>query len=202
MWNKIRRSMNQTSKGQSLVELTLVLPILLLMLLGLMELGMLLRAYLVIVNANREAARFASRGTFTDEQVVQRAMVSVSGQLPVQISGPDANTQIVITHFTIPAETNRAATYQTPYITGTLNINSKIDPDVYVVKLKQENDVFNDDLVTSQPNAIRTSQEIVFVEMFFTHDQVLKAPIVEWLFPDPMLIYSMTMMRVGLGRSY
>ena len=80
MWNKVRRSVGQISKGQSLVELTLVLPILLLMLLGLMELGMLLRAYLVVVNANREAARFASRGTFTDGQVAQRAMVSVSGQ--------------------------------------------------------------------------------------------------------------------------
>lgn len=47
--------------GQSLVELAIAFPILLLLFVGLMEVGLLLRSYLVLVNANREAARYAGR---------------------------------------------------------------------------------------------------------------------------------------------
>ncbi len=53
-------------KGQSLVELALTLPILLLLLLGVFEVGWALRSYLVLVNVNREAARFAARGVYLD----------------------------------------------------------------------------------------------------------------------------------------
>lgn len=48
-------------KGQSLTELALILPILLLMLLGLLETGIMIQAYLKMSNVAREAARYASR---------------------------------------------------------------------------------------------------------------------------------------------
>jgi len=46
--------------GQSLVELALVLPLLLMLLMGLMEFGMVLYAHVQVSNAAREAARSAS----------------------------------------------------------------------------------------------------------------------------------------------
>ncbi|TCS83337.1 TadE/TadG family type IV pilus assembly protein [Tepidibacillus fermentans] len=47
-------------EGQSLVEFTLVIPILLLLLLGIIEFGHIFYAYLLIENASRDGARYGS----------------------------------------------------------------------------------------------------------------------------------------------
>ena len=47
--------------GQSLVETAIILPVLLIILIGVFEVGMLLRSYLILTDASREAARFTSK---------------------------------------------------------------------------------------------------------------------------------------------
>lgn len=70
-------------KGQSLVEMALITPLLLVMLLGLFEAGYQIRTYLVLVNANREAARFLSKeGVYTPEQTYEHFSDSLSRQIP------------------------------------------------------------------------------------------------------------------------
>jgi hypothetical protein len=205
MWNKLRRFGGKRPRGQSLVELALTLPILLLLLLGLIELGMALRAYLVLVNANREAARFAGRGLYSDDQVARQALQAFAGQLPARTAEPDPNTKIIITHFYIKSDPLEPATFDEPvYITGTLDYDTetKIDRDVYAVSLKAHNDDFNDGLEAKQPDAVRQAHDVIFVEIYYLHNQVLHAPLVEWVFPEPMVLYSRTMMRRGTGRVY
>jgi hypothetical protein len=63
---KEKKTINNAASGQSLVEFAVILPILLLMMIGVFEVGWALRGYLTLVNANREAARFASRGVYLD----------------------------------------------------------------------------------------------------------------------------------------
>lgn len=46
-------------RGQALVETALMLPILILILMGIVEFGRILNAYLIITNASREGARCA-----------------------------------------------------------------------------------------------------------------------------------------------
>jgi hypothetical protein len=48
--------------GQSLVEMTIIVPLLLFMFLGLIEVGWAIRGYLVLLSTDREAVRFAARG--------------------------------------------------------------------------------------------------------------------------------------------
>lgn len=55
--------------GQSIIEFALILPILLLILMGILEFGLMLNAYLSINNASRDGARYASVGS-TDDSVV------------------------------------------------------------------------------------------------------------------------------------
>ena len=55
-----RKRRGRKSAGQSLVEFTLMLPILLMLLAGLIEFGFLLNTYLDVIDAAREAARFAA----------------------------------------------------------------------------------------------------------------------------------------------
>lgn len=52
--------------AQGLVEFVITLPILIFFLIGVFELGWLMRDYLIIYNVSREAARFASRSDILD----------------------------------------------------------------------------------------------------------------------------------------
>ena len=203
MLSRLRRSSKKRKNGQSLVELALTLPILLLLFLGLIELAFVLRAYLILVNANREAARFASRGTFTDEQIANQAVVSFAGQLPAATSGPDMNTGIAITRFSIPADPSEPGTIRMPvYYSGTVPSIRSTKLDVYaeLAKLEADNKAFNDALVATHPDAVRGIHNVIFVETYYDHEEVLHAPIVEWLFPDPIVLYVRTMMRIAAAR--
>lgn len=54
-------------KGQSMVETALILPIIILILTGIIDFGLLFNNYLVITNASREAARQAAVGSSDSE---------------------------------------------------------------------------------------------------------------------------------------
>lgn len=55
-------------KGQSIVETALILPIIVLILTGIIDFGLMFNNYLVITNTSREAARNAAVGA-TDSQI-------------------------------------------------------------------------------------------------------------------------------------
>ena len=57
--NKILRS----TKGQSLVELTLIVPLMLLLVFGVVEVGSVISTYLTLTHTTREGANLTSRGT-------------------------------------------------------------------------------------------------------------------------------------------
>lgn len=59
-----RQSAKISESGQSLVEMTVIVPLLLLMFLGLIEVGWAIRGYLVLLSTNRETVRFAARGEY------------------------------------------------------------------------------------------------------------------------------------------
>ena len=101
-----------SQRGQSLVEMALIAPLLLLMFLGVVEVGWALRGYLVLLNINREATRFAARGAYLDfsqpdiedvgyQFVLAHAMDSLSGQLPLEFTGSEPNATMIITHMEI-----------------------------------------------------------------------------------------------------
>jgi Flp pilus assembly protein TadG len=54
------------SRGQALVEFALVLPLLLLLILGAMDLGKVITTKMVMTNAAREGANYLSRNALTD----------------------------------------------------------------------------------------------------------------------------------------
>jgi hypothetical protein len=98
--------------GQSLVEMALIMPLLLLMLLGVLEVGWALRGYLVLSNANREATRFSARGRYLDFNqttpnaigyplVVSHTLASLAGQLPVDLYPDSTNGGIIISHYVV-----------------------------------------------------------------------------------------------------
>ncbi len=64
-------------KGQSMVEMALILPVILLLFLGMFEFSRIFGSYLLVNHASREAARMASIGK-TDEEITANVTSKVS----------------------------------------------------------------------------------------------------------------------------
>ena len=117
--------MGRKERGQSLLELALILPFLLLLVIGTVEVGFAMRNYLLVMAANREGVRFAARGRFDDEVIAQRVLSAggvvetENGPVPfLRTVGSDPNTGIIITH--IPIRDDGTVSEITTYVTGTI----------------------------------------------------------------------------------
>ena len=188
------------ARGQSLLEFALALPVLLILFLGLIEVALVLRSQLVLTNANREAARYASRGIYTDAQVAERALASFAGQLPVDVSSESANTSIIITRFHIPVVPATGVDEPTRfpvYITGTFAYTD--DNQVLTTKSKLPAKHL-DTLVQGNAN-YPTDHDLVYVETYYDHHQLLNAPLISRFIPKSIVLYVRTAMRVSAPKA-
>ena len=100
LWAWRRRGKKPGQSGQSLVELSLVLPIFLMLLAGLVEIGDALNSYLTVIDASRDAARLGSRGLATDTEIrdlVDRDMERLRDPF-------DPLTDVTVAHDTMPGD--------------------------------------------------------------------------------------------------
>ena len=120
MYDKMKQKLNPrmtgsvkpgNEKGQSLVETAIILPILLLLFLGVIEVGWAIRGYLVLVNVNRESVRYAVKNqvlsyaqkdpaTVGYDKVLSHTIDSLANQLPLDFTA-SANTTVIMSHFVI-----------------------------------------------------------------------------------------------------
>jgi Flp pilus assembly protein TadG len=68
-------------RGQATLELAIVLPVLALLTMGIIELGMMLQSYIVVVNLGREGARVAVDGA-TNQEIRSVLFLEGSRRLP------------------------------------------------------------------------------------------------------------------------
>jgi Flp pilus assembly protein TadG len=210
MQGKLDPSNRHEERGQSYIEFVLVLPILLLLIMGAVELALLLRAQLVLTNATREGARLASRGS-QDDEVAQRVLEAFSRQLPVRPESqvnPNtgaleaANTGIIVTRFFVPvAVTNTggialaitATTYSTgniPFVTDgrVITLTSQVDPGKWAS-------------FTVPDEQLDSTHDVVFVETYYQHNLALYSPIeplAQRYFPEMFVLYDRSTMRVSV----
>ncbi len=67
----------KNQKGQALVELALVLPVLLILVMGIAAFGQIVSEYVTVNNAARDGARYASVG-YSDSSIVQIIASNIS----------------------------------------------------------------------------------------------------------------------------
>ncbi len=119
-WLKERRG--KKSRGQSLVEFTIMAPLLLMMLSGLIEFGFALNVYLDLIDTAREAARAASDwdplggGTYNQDFYVgagYRAESSLlqAGQIDLPAATSTDDLEIIISVFSINSNKQVVARY-------------------------------------------------------------------------------------------
>jgi hypothetical protein len=181
MGNKLCPSNVHGARGQSYLELASALPVLLVLIMGLVEVGFLMRAQLVLTNATREGARLASRG-IGDEKVVERTVSAFSHQLPTDL---DTNTGIAVTRFFIPGLPGDPEVTSTTYFTGTFDsvsptCTSRVSPG-YRAALVAENEDFD------------SPHDVVIVEV--CHNYHLS------FLPVTRVLYDKTTMRIAVQRA-
>lgn len=84
----------KNEKGQALVEFAIILPILLLLIMGILQFGMLINNYLSLENSSREGARLGIvGGTNTDIQniVMKTSPTLDSSALTITITPSEGN---------------------------------------------------------------------------------------------------------------
>jgi Flp pilus assembly protein TadG len=87
--------MRLNKKGQSMVEMALALPIIILLLLGMVEFSRIFGSYLLVAHASREGARMASIG---------RTDAEIEANIANKVSALDvSNLQVILT----PGDTAR-----------------------------------------------------------------------------------------------
>lgn len=205
-------------RGQSTLELAVTLPVLIMLMVLVAESGFLLRNYLLISTANREAARLAARGRYDDQRVGERAIAAggivTRGGTEVaylRTYGTDPNTGLIVTH--LPMDTSGSVVSVTTWISGVIGSPSGslravqpagpsgLSPDSRVDRADIE---ARHGATTQSVNNLRqgaqfepTENHIVVVETFFVHDPLMLTS----LFPvqATVPVYAQTTVRVTEG---
>lgn len=195
--------MLRKEKGQSLVELAVILPVVLFLFIGMVEVGWAMHSYVTVATAAREAARFGARGNFNEADIGEVAVVAL-GALDVELEGPDVNTTVMVTF--VDVDPTGAYTITTPYITGTLPVASCVSTgECDIAQVAADNVAFNEDpfhcpVGSPPPCEVDSPNDLVLVEAFYEHAQMLGLPLVSDILSNPIHLYARGFMRLGVSR--
>jgi len=183
----------QLHKAQSLVEVALFFPILLIIFSGLMEMGLWLTAYLGLVDAARNAARFSSDNyyyvrdndtncTTTHDFYRQAAcdLLTELAQEKPRLVLDAASDDIVVSAVSVLKGSGVVARFPAP--NGWWSYYNHFSSQV-------SNEQINNAI---DPNAPNTG--LVVVEVFYHYHQRLKLPWIKAFLPDPILIHTYAIM--------
>lgn len=185
-------------KGQSFVELSLVVVFLMIFVAGIVEFGFMLNNYLNMVDASREAARFSSDfdpfvndddgnrivdagGNFIvdDNFFIETGRLTQEVLAPVVLN-PALGDDIVITFFSIGSGVYiRYPNAQGWSVLGTQTTN------------------FSDAEMQSRLDSGAPPTGILLIEIFYNYPQVLKLPIFTAFVRDPMPVYVYAIMPLA-----
>ena len=191
-----KKTKTRKTRRQSLVEFTLTLPILLILLSGLVEFGFMLNYYLSLVDASREVARLFSNydHDYVDPNSGNSFYESAVEQVIVILEPSDEN------------DTTRKIRIHDNLVDPDKNHDNEIIISVYSISggnatLLNEHhwsgrqatrlDVteINSRITGAAPNS-----GVLVVEIFYNYEQILKLPWLAPFIPDPVLLYSYTIM--------
>lgn len=191
-------------KGQSLVEMAIIAPILIFMLIGVFEVGWALRGYIVLTNANREAARFAVRQNYLQfhtpdigyEKVWTHTLESIGGQIPF-----DSRGTMIISYISVMATCTGTYTVTTPInvptytwkypLTATEESRINYTEVASRMLTEQKEHVCNQEYF----NIVPGPSNALIVEMWMTQPQLFGFPVISNPYTNPVPMYAHSVFR-------
>ncbi len=190
-----KKKSNRKTKGQSLVEIALTLPLLLMLLSGLAEFGLMLNYYLSLVDTSREVARLFSNydHEFVDPDTGNSFYVSAAEQVIVILEPSDTK------------DTTRKIKIRENLIDPEINHDNEIIISVYSISgsnatLLNEHhwsgrqvSHFDETKVNNRIAGSAPNSGALVVEIFYTYEEILKLP---WMPLDDnkTILYAYTFM--------
>jgi hypothetical protein len=196
-------------KGQSFVEFAVFLPIFLIMVSGLAEFGFLFNDFLNVMDGPREGARFAADLDFKNWSqytascpgfanykcpyflTISKAVSSIG---PVTFNPGNPNIDVVVSLVQVDGGGNVAK--RVPSEAG-FNYGD-LYPSTSFTHASRLNNAKIHSLITTGGAAIPGSSGFVLVEIFYKYKQHLGLPWITVFVPDPIPVYSYTMMPYSL----
>lgn len=204
-------SLKSKIKGQNLVEITLIMPIVIVLFAGMVEVGFAVHSHVIVSSAVREGARFGSRGVEICPQDIAFIVETALGKvISPTFEEPGANTKIIITKVNIDDDGTAwipsfdHCSYPYPYAKGELDVSSSVcmpsefecpSGSLDIQKFVNANDSFNLNPEFCIEN-YGCEGDFVVVEITYLHDSVVLSGITRDLIPDPFPIKAQAVMRV------
>ncbi len=210
LMNPIRSFLRRHRRGQSLVEFTILLPLMLMMLSGLIEFGFLLNSYLDVIDAAREAARFAANddptvGLPTDLYdpfsvppkvnfwhrafLISRSSLSTAsdGRINWAPTSPTDCTNvegdIVVSGFGL-----LGTSVDKRFPPGPFYVNGASNCGNYLTKITESY------VETTLAGSVIPNSGFVVVEIYYEYEMILGLPWIQAFVPDPIVLYAYTIM--------
>jgi hypothetical protein len=212
----------KNKRGQSFVELMLVISILALLLAGVVEFGFLMNNYFHILDAARESARFSSNSDPFDvnhqTEVVfyyTAAYKALDTMAPIVLDPTKGDgDDIVISVFSM---TEAGAVLRFPVNDGWslcanvgdfeswMTTNHLVDPDAFVrskwshciIRQTRQSTAGFQTVVLQTPDA--PSAGAILVEVFYNYPELLKLPVFTAFITDPIKVYIYSVMPLPAG---
>lgn len=188
-----RAKTNRNEKGQSFVELSLVIIFLMIFVAGIVEFGFALNNYLNLVDASREAVRYSSNFDpfipscldHTDPNCIDPNFFTQTVQLTEQVLAPVTldsakGDDVVISFFSVANGYYK----RLPDNQGYSYYHNQVSK-------------FSNAEIQSRLDNSAPPTGVLLVEVFYHYSQVLKLPIFTAFVPDPMQLYAYAIMPLS-----
>jgi len=202
IWRRFRSFPER--RGQSLVELSLITPIVLLLLLGLTEVGAALRSFLVVSNAAREGARYGAKSKYTpDENIVDWVRQSaVSLPITANVDGVNVvdgeKATVIVTRLRkVFSEGSYEYEVEDSYLEGGDGRDTVLTEEWFTSQEQKSQELDEKEWPVGVP---REAMDMIAVEVMFDHDHLTGLFSVGSFLPDPVPLHAMTVMRIGGSR--
>jgi len=167
----------QRKRGQSMVELAIALPVVIMVLMGLIEIAYAGRTYLALLTTATAGSRLGSQGAalFTDSEINTYILQNLASE---KYTGA-ALVDVIIVRADLPGGT----TVQN-YVANKMQASS------YTTTITQS-------VLSSRLRSGDLASKIIGVEILYNHRLLLNFPILSNLFPDPFILraYSIHLMQ-------
>lgn len=194
-------------RGQSLVELAIVFPLLLVLFLGLAEVGAVLHSHQIVVNAAREGARYGAKSLYTPEENIAAWTRQSANALKVTVvvdDVPQLNAEkatIIVTRLR-KVYSGGGFTFEVieTYTEGG-DRPTILTEEWFATQADKSGDLTAADWPDGVPVQ---AMDLIAVEMMYDHPHLTGffdiGNISRTVFPNPIPLHSMTVMRVGGSR--
>ena len=178
---------NRNEKGQSFVELSLIVILLMIFVAGIVEFGFALNNYLNLVDASREAVRYSSNFDPFDEVgkedpnfYIQTAELTEDIMQPLVLN-PSVGDDIVISFFSVASGVYKRYPETTGYWSVYGNHTSSL----------------SDAEIQSRLDSSAPPTGVLLIEIYYNYPQVLKLPLFTAFVRDPMPLYVYAIMPLA-----